>query len=559
MSKRKLLSTVFLIAPLALAGCADPGGEFAEGMDTTDFMAANSGVHELGVIHFQAGNYGLAVQHFQTATARNPRSVEAWNGLAAAYDKVGRFDLAERYYKRALVVDPQSAQTLNNIGYSYWLQTRYDLALAFLREADDLDDGNRVIQTNRKLASQSFTAAESGQKAAVTVDADALAHPLLRGEAVASSPRVERSGEGEQTLITQPVAATDVEMERAAAPASGPMRQEAAELEPESMPSVPLEPVQSAALAEDGGLTVLEVTSMTTTFAPQAQPRLAAMPVAEESAGSKIPYLEQDSVVAELGVPVSLVDRLDEPVTFVSEASNAPAFTSAPRELTAMLVRMAETEESQRSQAAETNVMKPPRELTAVMVQMVATAEPRRRLQTAEATVSKAPRALTGKMVEYAAAHEDAASPDSLALDASNPELVVASAEIEQEDKEDSLKSSTPVYRGPLMAQAPAIEISNGAGREGMAVRLEQYISKRGLSTARLNNADTSERTQTTIYYGEGWQVYAMGLASMLPVEVSLAATDEGDADIRIEIGGDLLHFDRDLIADLGQEDDASG
>jgi hypothetical protein len=50
-----------------------------------------------------------------------------------------------------------------------------------------------------------------------------------------------------------------------------------------------------------------------------------------------------------------------------------------------------------------------------------------------------------------------------------------------------------------------------------------------------------------------------MGLASMLPVEVSLAATDEGDADIRIEIGGDLLHFDRDLIADLGQEDDASG
>jgi tetratricopeptide (TPR) repeat protein len=559
MSKRKLLGTVFLIAPLALAGCADPGGEFAEGMDTTDFMAANSGAHELGVIHFQAGNYGLAVQHFQTATAREPRSVEAWNGLAAAYDKVGRFDLAERYYKRALVVDPQSAQTLNNIGYSYWLQTRYDLALAFLREADDLDGGNRVIQTNRKLASQSFTAAESGQKAAAPVDADALAHPLLRGEAVASSPRVERSGEGEQTLITQPEAAAEFEMERAAAPASGPMRQEAAELEPESMPSVPLEPVQSAALAEDGGLTVLEVTSMTTTFAPQAQPRLAAMPVAEESAGSKIPYLEQDSVVAELGVPVSLVDRLDEPVTFVSEASKAPAFTSAPRELTAMLVQMAETEESQRSQAAETNVMKPPRELTAVMVQMVATAEPRRGPQTAEATVPKAPRALTGKMVEYAAAHEDAASPASLALGASNPELVVAGAEIEQEDKEDSLKSSTPVYRGPLMAQAPAIEISNGAGREGMAVRLEQYISKRGLSTARLNNADTSERTQTTIYYGEGWQVYAMGLASMLPVEVSLAATDEGDADIRIEIGGDLLHFDRDLIADLGQEDDASG
>jgi tetratricopeptide (TPR) repeat protein len=426
MSKRKLLSTVFLIAPLALVGCADSGGQFSEGMDNTDFMAANDGAHELGVIHFQAGNYGLAVQHFQTATARRPRSVEAWNGLAAAYDKIGRFDLAERYYKRALVVDPQSAQTLNNIGYSYWLQTRYDLALAFLREADDLDGGNRVIQTNRKLASQSFTAAESGQKAAAPIDADALAHPLLRGEEVASSPRVERSGEGEQTLITQPVAATDVEMERAAA--SGPIRQEAAELEPESMPSVPLEPVQSAALEEDGGLTVLEVTSMTTTFAPQAQPRLAALAVAEESAGPKIPYLEQDSVVAELGVPVSLVDRLDEPVTFVSEASTAPAFTSAPRELTAMLVQMAETEEPRRPQAAEANVMKPPRELTAMLVQMAATAEPRQRPQIAEATVPKAPRTLTGKMVEYAAAHDDAVSPDSLAFGTSSPELVVASA-----------------------------------------------------------------------------------------------------------------------------------
>lgn len=92
-----------------------------------------------------------------------------------------------------------------------------------------------------------------------------------------------------------------------------------------------------------------------------------------------------------------------------------------------------------------------------------------------------------------------------------------------------------------------------------MGARLEQYFSTRGLSTARLTDTDTSARTQTTIYYGEGWQVYAMGLASMLPVEVSLAVADEVDADIRIEIGGDLSRFDRDLIADLGMEDDVSG
>ena len=92
-----------------------------------------------------------------------------------------------------------------------------------------------------------------------------------------------------------------------------------------------------------------------------------------------------------------------------------------------------------------------------------------------------------------------------------------------------------------------------------MAGRLERFFSTRGLSAAQLTNTDTSARTQTTIYYGEGWQVYAMGLASMLPVEVSLAVADEVDADIRIEIGGDLVQFDRDLIADLGMEDGPSG
>ena len=104
MSKRILLSTVFFAVPLALAGCSNNDGQVSGSMEATEFSAASTGAHELGVIHFQAGNFGLAIQHFQTATARDPRSVESWNGLAAGYDKVGRFDLAERYYKRALVI-----------------------------------------------------------------------------------------------------------------------------------------------------------------------------------------------------------------------------------------------------------------------------------------------------------------------------------------------------------------------------------------------------------------------------------------------------------------------
>jgi hypothetical protein len=54
-----------------------------------------------------------------------------------------------------------------------------------------------------------------------------------------------------------------------------------------------------------------------------------------------------------------------------------------------------------------------------------------------------------------------------------------------------------------------------------------------------------------------------MGLASLFPAKVRLeqSAAVEGEvsADIRIEIGGDLLRFDGELIAELPSDDDISG
>src|SRR3546814_1043212 len=67
---------------------------------------------------FGEARYGLAVKRFQMAMAEEPASVEAVNGLAAAYDQLGRYDLSERFYQRALAMDPASVQTLNNFGYS---------------------------------------------------------------------------------------------------------------------------------------------------------------------------------------------------------------------------------------------------------------------------------------------------------------------------------------------------------------------------------------------------------------------------------------------------------
>ena len=110
---------------------------------------------------------------------------------------------------------------------------------------------------------------------------------------------------------------------------------------------------------------------------------------------------------------------------------------------------------------------------------------------------------------------------------------------------------------------APRIEVANGVGRDGMAERLGRFLALRGLPHSNLKNAEDFDRDETVILYREGWQVYAMGLASLFPAKVRLeqsaAVEDEVSADIRIEIGGDLLRFDGELIAELPSDDDISG
>ncbi len=98
---------VVVFASLALGACA--------GL-TEDGRYSDLSFYGRGKLHYNAGQYGLAVKHFRSAVDREPGSVEALNGLAASYDRLGRYDLATKYYGRALGADPESPQTLNNIG-----------------------------------------------------------------------------------------------------------------------------------------------------------------------------------------------------------------------------------------------------------------------------------------------------------------------------------------------------------------------------------------------------------------------------------------------------------
>ncbi len=73
----------------------------------------------------------------------------------------------------------------------------------------------------------------------------------------------------------------------------------------------------------------------------------------------------------------------------------------------------------------------------------------------------------------------------------------------------------------------------------------------------RLTNADTFTRQETTIFYREGWKAYAEDLARLLPAAIDLEGRVGQTSDIRLELGGDLLNFDRGLYYTVGRSSGA--
>jgi Flp pilus assembly protein TadD len=110
----------------------------------------------LGKKHYRENSFGLAEQHFRRAVELGPKSVEAWIGLAASYDKLKRFDLADRAYAQAIRLAGPTTEILNNQGYSYMLRGDRRRARAKLLEAQGKDPGNPYVQNNLNLLDESF-------------------------------------------------------------------------------------------------------------------------------------------------------------------------------------------------------------------------------------------------------------------------------------------------------------------------------------------------------------------------------------------------------------------
>ena len=110
----------------------------------------------LGKKHYRENSFGLAEQHFRRAVEKGPKTVEAWIGLAASYDKLKRFDLADRAYDQAIRLVGPTPEILNNQGYSYLLRGDRRRARKRLLVAQAKDPGNPYIQNNLDLLDQSL-------------------------------------------------------------------------------------------------------------------------------------------------------------------------------------------------------------------------------------------------------------------------------------------------------------------------------------------------------------------------------------------------------------------
>jgi Flp pilus assembly protein TadD len=132
----------------ALASPA-PNGAGAEllGNDPKDDLS-------LGKRHYKEQNYGLAEKHFRKAVEAQPRTAEAWVGLAASYDRLRRFDLADRAYEQAITLLGPTPEVLNNQGFSYMLRGDYKMARKKLAAAQAKDPDSKFIQNNIELLNE---------------------------------------------------------------------------------------------------------------------------------------------------------------------------------------------------------------------------------------------------------------------------------------------------------------------------------------------------------------------------------------------------------------------
>lgn len=557
--------------------------------------------YDRGLLAYQAGYYGLAVEELRTAINQDPTSLPALNALGAAYDQIGRYDLAQRLYQRALAVDPTSSQTLNNIGYSYLLQNRPDIAAVYLRDARRYSTAPEIAETlSANLeAAETALGTVAGETGATSVPEPPDAAPPSQIHRMTKRIQAMRT---QPTVHTPPLARSDGSRIQASAapsvtpspPGARPTRR-GTELAAVPLPAPISRPRPPDRPAPTG--TSIEISNGADRLhmAERMRDHLAGLgwtverlsPAAHHSYGRSVIYyrpghataaaaLRQDlasavprlaleerdeannaDVTLRLGNDLlafdqALFERTTAATTQVAAAAPAPSATTPRR-----AVAQASLPRTKRSQAT---APKPRR--SAALIE-VANGTGRARMAarmshhldshgTPVAWVTNAANfdhktsRITFRPGKHAAA---TALRDILPI-----AIEVNENKAQRADVKLILGADLVAFDSQLAATetSATIEVSNGAGRDGMAARVKAYLDSRGQRVTHLTNADHFGYAFTTLYYKVGRRTHADQLAATLPIPVQLQQAKQMTTDLRLELGHDLLEFDARTLSVRG-------
>lgn len=96
----------------------------------------------------------------------------------------------------------------------------------------------------------------------------------------------------------------------------------------------------------------------------------------------------------------------------------------------------------------------------------------------------------------------------------------------------------TPPTR--LTPEDVSVHVLNGAGREGLAAEVAEFLSARGFTVAEVGNAESFDRETTEVSHGPGGRDHAELVASFFPgAEVTSAPEAPEGADVVVVVGDD--------------------
>ena len=101
-----------------------------------------------GIIHYEKGEYELAIDLFKKAVEKNSSNPQFYYNLGLAYVKTEEYELAINKFKEAISLNPKDADTLQNLGIAYYKKSRFEEAVQSYKKAIEIKPNDYEIYDN---------------------------------------------------------------------------------------------------------------------------------------------------------------------------------------------------------------------------------------------------------------------------------------------------------------------------------------------------------------------------------------------------------------------------